>query len=312
MAPRIYIAGHRGLVGSAMVRALTARGTTGIVARDRTALDLEDQAGVQAFFAAERPDVVILAAARVGGIGANSSYPADFIRSNLAIQCNVIESAYRNGVRRLLFLGSACIYPKHATQPIGEDQLLTGPLEPTNEAYAVAKIAGIEMCRAYNRQYGTSYISVQPTNLYGPGDNFDLAKSHVVPAMIRRLHEAKERGDARVTFWGTGTARREFLHVDDMAEASLLLLDAHRGTEIVNIGSGEDVSIAELAELVRGVVGYAGRIEWDHTKPDGMPRRRLDVQRLFTYGWRPRISLADGMASTYAWFCENRDRLRSE
>lgn len=308
---RIFLAGHNGLVGSALARVLSAHAGAHLMTRDRTALDLENQTEVYAFFAQQRPQRVILAAARVGGIVANQSYPADFIRSNLAIQCNVIEAAFRYDVKELLFLGSSCVYPKLAKQPISEDQLLTGPLEPTNSAYAVAKIAGIEMCRAYNRQYGMNYISVMPTNLYGPGDNFDLENSHVLPALMRRFHEAKERGDGRVVLWGSGAPRREFLHVDDMAEASVLLMQKHRGNELVNIGCGEDVSIKELAELVRDVVGFSGRIEWDTSRPDGSPQKLLDVARLFSYGWRPRITLSDGVESTYAWFKAHRDHLRT-
>ena len=308
---RLFVAGHNGLVGSALVRVLSAGMRANLLTRDRAALDLEDQADVFRFFAEHRPERVILAAAKVGGIIANQSFPADFIRSNLAIQCNVIEAAFRYGVTKLLFLGSSCVYPKLARQPISEDQILTGPLEPTNSAYAIAKIAGIEMCRAYNRQHGTNFISVMPTNLYGPGDNFDLENSHVLPALIRKLHEAKERGDAKVTLWGSGSPRREFLHVDDMAEACMLLMEKHRGNELVNIGCGEDVSIMELAELVRGVVGFPGEIEWDSSHPDGTPRKWLDVTRLFSYGWRPRITLAAGVESTYAWFMVHRGHLRT-
>lgn len=308
---RIFIAGSRGLVGSAFGRSNGLRAAT-LLTPSRAELDLEDQGAVQAFFAREHPDAVILAAAKVGGILANDSYPADFIRSNLAIQCNVIEAAYQHGVRRLLFLGSVCAYPKFAPQPITEDQLLAGPLEPTNEPYAVAKIAGIEMCRAYNRQYGTQFLSVMPSNLYGPGDNFDLRNSHVLPALIRRFHEAKTRGDASVTLWGTGTPRREFLHVDDMAEACIVVMDKHTGNELVNIGCGEDASIRELADLVRSIVGYAGAIAWDASKPDGTPSRLLDVTRLFGYGWRPTISLAAGIEATYAWYLGHLGALRRE
>ena len=306
----IYVAGHRGLVGSALVRALGSRADWSVLTRTRAELDLEDQSGVAAMLMAEQPDCVLLAAALVGGIVANASRPADFIRSNLAIQCNVIESAYRAGVRKLVFLGSSCVYPKFAKQPISEDQLLAGPLEPTNSAYAVAKIAGIEMCRAYNRQFGTNYISLMPTNLYGPGDNFDLNSSHVLPALIRKFHDAKEHQEPTVTLWGSGTPRREFLHVDDMAEATLLVMEKHEGNELVNIGCGEDVSIRELAELVREIVGYPGSITWDASKPDGTPRKLLDVSRLFRYGWRPRIALGGGIESTYRWFLDNRHHLR--
>lgn len=308
---RIFIAGSRGLVGSAFCRSSGLRAAT-LLTPSRAELDLEDQGAVQAFFARENPDGVILAAAKVGGILANDSYPADFIRSNLAIQCNVIEAAYQNGVRRLLFLGSVCAYPKFAPQPIIEDQLLAGPLEPTNAPYAVAKIAGIEMCRAYNRQYGTQFLSVMPSNLYGPGDNFDLRSSHVLPALIRRFHEAKTLGDASVTLWGSGTPRREFLHVDDMAEACTVVMDKHTGNALVNIGCGEDASIRELADLVRSIVGYAGAIAWDASKPDGTPSRRLDVTRLFGYGWRPTISLAAGIEATYAWYLGHAAEIRRE
>ena len=307
---RVFLAGHRGLVGSAIARAIRKASNVTVVTRDRADLDLESQDGVFKLFAQERPNAVILAAAKVGGIVANDSFPADFIRSNLAIQSNVIEGAFQNGVRNLLFLGSSCVYPKFASQPISEDELLTGPLEPTNSAYAVAKIAGIVMCRAYNKQYGTNYISVMPTNLYGPGDNFDLQSSHVLPALMRKFHEAKERGEQSVTLWGSGSPRREFLHVDDMAEGSLVIMEKHRGSELVNIGCGEDVSIRELAELVREVVGFAGRVVWDTSRPDGTPRKLLNVARLFGYGWRPRITLGEGVASTYDWFLDNRDRLR--
>ncbi len=306
---RIFLAGSRGLVGSAFSRSDALRGAT-LLRPSRSELDLEDQGAVQAFFGAEHPEAVILAAARVGGIFANNTYPADFIRSNLAIQCNVIEAAYQHGVQRLLFLGSVCAYPKFAPVPIHEDQLLAGALEPTNAPYAVAKIAGIEMCRAYNRQYGTSYVSVMPTNLYGPGDNFDLQNSHVLPALIRRFHEAKERGDDTVTLWGTGAPRREFLHVDDMAAACLVVMEHHTGNDLVNIGCGEDVSIRELAATVREIVGFSGDIAWDASKPDGTPRRVLDVTRMTNYGWTPRIGLEAGIASTYAWYVNHLDQLR--
>jgi GDP-L-fucose synthase len=308
---KVFIAGHRGLVGSALVRAFGSRPTTELIVRTRSQLDLEDQAGVFRLIMDERPDVVIMAAAKVGGIVANNTYPAEFIRSNLAIQCNVIEAARQSGVRRLVFLGSSCVYPRNAKQPITEDELLTGPLEPTNSAYAIAKIAGIEMCRAYNRQYGTDYISVMPTNLYGPGDNFDLENSHVLPAMLRRFHEAKASGIGEVVLWGSGSPRREFLHVDDMASACLELMDQHHGNELVNIGCGEDVSIRELAELVANVVGYRGELRWDTSRPDGTPRKLLDVTRLFAYGWRPSIALREGVEQTYRWFLANRESVRA-
>jgi GDP-L-fucose synthase len=308
----IFVAGHRGLVGSALARQLEARGFTNLVTRTRSELDLTDRVAVDDFFAAERPEYVFLAAAKVGGILANSTYPADFIRDNLAVQLNVIDAAYRNGATKLMFLGSSCIYPKLAPQPMKEEYLLTGPLEPTNEPYAIAKIAGIKMCESYNRQYGTNFISVMPTNLYGPGDNFDLAGSHVLPALMRKFHEAKESGDALVTVWGTGTVRREFLHVDDMARACLFLMERYDGQEIVNIGCGEDVTIAEVAELIREVVGYEGDLGFDPSKPDGTPRKLLDVSRLRGLGWSPRIGLREGLASTYEWYLSHSADRRGE
>ncbi len=307
---KIYVAGHRGLVGSALERELARRGYGRLVHRTREELDLRDRARVDAFFDAERPEYVFLAAARVGGILANNTYPADFIRENLEVQLNVIDAAYRFGVRKLLFPGSACIYPKLAPQPIREEYLLTGPLEPTNEPYAIAKIAGISLCQAYNRQYGTNFISVMPTNLYGPGDSFDLRNSHVLPALLRRLDEARRDGTPRVTIWGTGTPRREFLHVDDMASACVHLMERYDSSEIVNVGCGEDVSIGELAEMIRRVVGYEGALDFDPSKPDGTPLRRLDVSRLFATGWKPAIRLEDGIRTTYRWFCDNRGHLR--
>jgi GDP-L-fucose synthase len=299
---RIYVAGHRGLVGSGIVRALRRQGFQHIIERSRQELDLEDRHAVDRLFRNERPEFVFLAAAKVGGILANDRYPADFIRSNLSIQMNVVDAAYRAGVTKLVFLGSSCIYPKFATQPITEDALLTGILEPTNEAYAVAKIAGIKLCQSYNRQYGTNYVSVMPTNLYGPGDNFDLETSHVVPALIRKFHEARVTAAPHVTLWGTGSPRREFLHVDDMAEACVFLMARYDSSEIINVGCGQDVTIAELAELVREVVGYEGDIVFDRTKPDGTPRKLLDTTRINSLGWAPRISLSEGLASAYAWF----------
>ncbi len=297
---RIFVAGHRGLAGSAILRRLQAGGYTHLLTRTRAELDLEDGEQVRTFFAQERPEYVFLAAAKVGGILANSTYPADFIRANLAIQQHVIDASYRVGVKKLLFLGSSCVYPKLAPQPIREDALLTGPLEPTNEAYAVAKIAGITMCRSYNRQYGTDYVSVMPTNLYGPGDNFDLQTSHVLPALIRRFHEAKASGAPSVTLWGTGSPRREFLHVDDLADACVFVMARHHGNDLVNIGTGEDLTIRELAELIRSVVGYEGAISWDASKPDGTPRKLLDVSKLTGMGWKARIGLREGVEKTYA------------
>ena len=299
---KVFVAGHRGLVGGAIVRRLRAAGFDNLVLRTRDELDLGEAVAVREFFADERPEYVFLAAARVGGILANDSYPADFIRDNLLIQTNVIDAAYRGGARKLLFLGSSCIYPKHAPQPMPEDCLLTGPLEPTNEWYAVAKIAGIKMCQAYRRQYGFNAISLMPTNLYGPGDNFDLASSHVLPALIRKFHEAKVRGADAVTLWGSGTPRREFLHVDDLADACLFLMERYESERIVNVGVGEDISIAGLASLVQQVVGFEGRIDRDPDKPDGTPRKLLDISRLRALGWHPQIGLEDGIRQTYAWF----------
>lgn len=299
---KIYVAGHRGLVGSAIVRRLVGAGYDNIIHRTHHELDLENQGAVFDFFTRERPEYVFLAAARVGGIHANNTYPADFIRSNLAIQCNVIEAAHRFASTKLMFLGSSCIYPKHAEQPIREAYLLSGYLEPTNQPYAVAKIAGIEMCQAYNRQFGTNFVSVMPTNLYGPGDNFDLENSHVLPALMRKIHEARERGDPEVVVWGTGTARREFLHVDDMADACVFLMERYDESAIVNIGCGEDVSIGEVAQLMKRVVGFEGRIVQDTTKPDGTPRKLLDVSRLHGLGWRATTALESGLRDTYAWY----------
>jgi GDP-L-fucose synthase len=304
---RIFVAGHQGLVGSALVRGLQDQGFENLLLRPRASLDLENQQEVNAFFDDERPEYVFLAAAKVGGIMANNTYPAEFIRSNLVIQMNVIEAARRTGVHKLLFLGSSCIYPKHAEQPIREEALLEGPLEPTNEAYAVAKIAGIKMCQSYNRQYGTNFVSVMPTNLYGPNDNFDLMGSHVLPALMRKFHEAKEAGSAEVVVWGSGRVYREFLHVDDMADACLFVMRQHDGSQILNIGCGRDVTIAEVAKLVKETVGFDGEIVFDTSKPDGTPRKLLDVSRLFALGWRPRIDLRSGLAETYAWFQQNLD-----
>jgi len=302
---RVYVAGHRGLVGSAVVRRLQAAGFANVLTRGRDELDLTRQNAVEQFFAAERPTHVFLAAARVGGIVANDTYPADFIRDNLLIETNIIDAAWRHGATKLLFLGSSCIYPRLAPQPMQEDHLLTGPLEPTNEWYAIAKIAGLKMCQAYRRQHGFDAIATMPTNLYGPGDNFSLESSHVVPALIRRFHEARERNAAEVVVWGTGTPRREFLHVDDLADALLFLMQTYSAEAPVNVGWGEDVSIGELAETVRRVVGYQGPIVFDTTRPDGTPRKLLDVSRMTQLGWRPRIPLEQGLKQTVAWFWEN-------
>jgi GDP-L-fucose synthase len=300
----VYVAGHRGLVGSAVTRALEARGHR-VLGRTSRELDLRDRAAVDDFFEAERPTHVVLAAAKVGGILANATFPADFLSDNLRIQVNVMDAAARTGVDRLLFLGSSCIYPKFAEQPIREDSLLTGALEPTNDAYAVAKIAGIMQVQALRRQHGVHYISAMPTNLYGPGDNFDLQGSHVMPAMIRKMHEAKLAGAPSVTLWGTGSPRREFLHVDDLASAALFLLEHYDDPSTINVGVGEDVTIRELAELVRGVVGFDGSLVWDTDKPDGTPRKLLDVSRLRHLGWKPGTALEDGVRETYRWFLQH-------
>lgn len=313
---RIYVAGHRGLVGSALMRVLTAKGHTHIITRTHTDLDLTDQAAVEAFFAQDSPEYVFLAAAKVGGIHANNAYPAEFIRENLAIQTNVLHAAWKYGVKRLLFLGSSCIYPKRCPQPMREEYLLTGPLEPTNRPYAIAKIAGIEMCWSYNRQYGTRFLAVMPTNLYGPGDNYHPENSHVIPALIRKFHEAKLTQAPRVTVWGTGTPRREFLYSDDLAEACVLLMslpdeqfvpllaqERNDGLPpLVNIGVGEDMTIRELAELIREVVGFAGEIVFDPSKPDGTPQKLLDVTRIQSLGWRAKVGLKEGLRLAYADF----------
>ncbi|HEX3684201.1 MAG TPA: GDP-L-fucose synthase [Bryobacteraceae bacterium] len=301
----IYVAGHRGLVGSALVRCLRGQGFNHLLLRSRRELDLISKPEVDAFFAAERPHYVFLAAAKVGGILANSRYPADFIHNNLMVQLNVVDAAWRFGARKLLFLGSSCIYPKYALQPIKEEYLLTGPLEPTNEWYAVAKIAGIKLCQAYWAQHGFPAISLMPTNLYGPGDNYNLETSHVLPALIRKIHEAREQGRPEVAIWGTGNARREFLHVDDLATAAVFLMQHYHEREIVNVGTGEDVTIAELAQLIAHSIGYEGRFVFDTSKPDGTPRKLLDVSRLHALGWRHAISLEAGIRSTYTWFLEN-------
>ena len=317
---RVYVAGHRGMVGSAIVRALRRRGHDDLVLRTHAELDLTNQQAVEDYFAAERPGVVYLAAAKVGGIQANATRPAEFIWQNLAIETNVIHAAWRHGVRRLLLLGSSCIYPREALQPMREEALLTGPLEPTNEPYAVAKIAGIKLCESYNRQYGTDYRSLMPTNLYGPGDNFDLAGSHVIPALLRKFHEAKESGAPRVEVWGSGRPRREFLHVDDLAAACLhvMALDRDRWAgqtepmrSHLNVGTGEDLTIGDLADIIKTVTGYRGEIRFDPEKPDGAPRKLLDVSRLHALGWRARIELEAGLAQTYRWFQDHHDELRT-
>lgn len=320
---RIFVSGHRGMVGGAIMRRLQARKASGealeLITRSHAELDLTDQMAVRAFLQAERPDAVILAAARVGGIHANNTYPASFIYDNLMIEANVIHQSYAAGVARLLFLGSSCIYPREAAQPMAEDALLTGILEPTNEPYAIAKIAGIKLCESYNRQYGTDYRSVMPTNLYGPGDNFHPDNSHVLPALMRRFHEAVETGQEEVVIWGSGTPMREFLHVDDMAEASLFVMDLDADTyqantrpmlSHINVGTGTDVTIAELAGLLAEATGFDGRITFDRSKPDGTARKLMDVSRLDCMGWRARTSLRDGVRQTYHWFLQNRDSLR--
>jgi len=296
---RIFVAGHRGMAGSALVRGLTARGYCNLVTRSRSELDLNNQARVESFFRDEQIEVVVLAAAKVGGILANDTYPADFLYQNLIIEANVIHAAYRASVQRLLFLGSSCIYPRDCPQPIKEDYLLRGPLEKTNEPYAIAKIAGIKLCEAFNRQYGTQYVSLMPTNLYGPNDNYDLKTSHVLPALLRKAHEAKAAGAESLLVWGTGRARREFLHIDDMADAALFLLERGIGTGLYNVGCGEDVTIAELARAAMHAVGFDGRIEFDASKPDGTPQKLLDVSKLADLGWRAKISLEAGLAATY-------------
>lgn len=301
---RIYVAGHGGLVGSAIVRRLANENCT-ILTASRDELDLRDQSAVRTWFTSNRPDAVFLAAGKVGGILANDNFPADFLYDNLMIEANIIEAAHRTDIEKLLFLGSSCIYPKFADQPIAEDSLLTGPLEPTNEWYAVAKIAGIKLCQAYRRQHGRDFISVMPTNLYGPGDNFDLNSSHVLPALIRKVHDAKLRGSAHVEIWGTGTPRREFLHVDDLADACVFLMKTYSEHEHINIGSGEDVTILELVGLVNRAVGFEGDIVHDRTKPDGTPRKLMSAARLRALGWAPSVSLPAGVASTYRWFLEN-------
>lgn len=303
---KIFVAGHRGLVGSAIVRELTRKGYTNIITRTHAELELMDAEAVRDFFEKEKPEYVFLAAARVGGIMANNTYPADFIRENLVVQTNVIHQSHASDVKKLLFLGSSCIYPKMAPQPIKEEYLMTGPLEETNSAYAIAKIAGIEMCNAYRRQYGSNFISVMPTNLYGPNDNFDLERAHVLPALLRRFHEAKVWNAPSVTVWGSGSPKREFLHADDLGSASVHLMETYNDPAIVNIGTGEDISIKEVAEMVKKTVGYGGEIVWDTSKPDGTPRKLLDVSKLHELGWHHTIALPDGLAQTYEWFTNNK------
>jgi GDP-L-fucose synthase len=313
---KIFVSGHKGLVGSAMIRRLQALGCKNLAVRTHKELDLTDQSAVRNFFELERPEIVVMAAAKVGGILANSTYPGEFIYENLMIQTNLIHWSHKLGVKRLLFLGSSCIYPKLAPQPLQEKYLLTGPLEPTNDAYAVAKIAGIKMCEAYNQEFGTSFLSVMPTNLYGPGDNFDLANSHVLPALIRKFHEAREEDVSEVVVWGTGAPRREFLHVNDMAEACVYLLGLPDSKYdemvknlkpcLINIGMGKDITIKELAELVKEIVGFTGKIVFDTSKPDGTPQKLLDISRMTELGWQPKISLQAGIAETYDWFRHNK------
>jgi GDP-L-fucose synthase len=302
---KIYVAGHKGLVGSAIVRLLKNKDFQNIIYITHHDLDLTDQGGVNLFFKEERPDYVFLAAAKVGGIQANSIYPAEFIRSNLMVQSNVIHAAHEYGTKKLLFLGSSCIYPKLAPQPMKEEYLLTGPLEPTNEWYAIAKIAGIKMCQAYRRQYNFNAISIMPTNLYGPGDNFDLENSHVLPALIRKFHEAKEAENPEVVVWGTGKPRREFLHVDDLAEAAFFLMENYDEPEIINVGAGKDISIRELAELVREITACKADVVFDSSKPDGTPQKLLDISKIRKLGWVPKILLREGIESTYRWFVED-------
>lgn len=306
---KIFVAGHRGLVGSAILRYLEKENFKNIITKTHAELDLTDADAVRHFFDTERPEYVFLAAAKVGGIAANNKYPAEFIAQNLSMENNVIHNAYVSGVKKLLFLGSSCIYPRECPQPIREDYFLSGKLEPTNEAYAIAKIAGIVMCQSYNKQYGTNFISLMPTNLYGPHDNFDLENSHVLPAMIRKFHESRQNNNP-VKLWGTGTVRREFLHVDDLADACIFLMNNYNDSSIINVGSGTDITIAELAESIKNITHFEGTIEWDSSKPDGTPRKLLDTSKIHNLGWNPKISLENGLETTYAWFIENYSSLR--
>lgn len=299
---RVFVAGHRGMVGSAVERALRARGDCEVLTAGRDVMDLRNQASVEAWFQTHRPDAVVLAAAKVGGILANDTFPADFIYENLMIEANVIHAAHRADVAKLLFLGSSCIYPKFAEQPLKEEALLTGPLEPTNEWYAIAKIAGIKLCQAYRKQYGRDFISAMPTNLYGPNDNYDLNSSHVLPALLRKAHEARLAGTPSMTLWGSGTPRREFMHCDDLADALVFMLERYSDAPHLNVGVGYDVEIRELADIIKGVVGYQGALEYDRTKPDGTPRKLMDSARLLALGWAPKIGLAEGVAHAYDWF----------
>jgi len=299
---RIYVAGHKGLVGSAIVRAIESGGEHTWIGRTRAELDLLDRKAVFDFLASEKPDAVVIAAAKVGGIHANNTYPVEFLSQNLQIETNLIDGAHEAGIERLLFLGSSCVYPKLAEQPIKEEYLLTGALESTNEAYALAKISGLKLVQAYRKQYGLKWISAMPTNMYGPGDNFDLENSHVLPALIRKFHDAKTRGNAAVTLWGTGSPKREFLHADDLGSACLFLIENYDDDIAINVGVGEDIAIKELAELIKEIVGFEGRIEWDTSRPDGTPRKLLDVSRINSLGWKPDISLSDGIRSTYSWY----------
>ena len=308
---KIFVAGGQsGLVGTAIVRALKKEGYKNIITKTRSELDLLDIKQVEKFFAKEKPDYIFLAAAKVGGIMANKTQKADFIYNNLQIQNNVIYNSWKHEIKKLLFLGSSCIYPKHASQPIKEDQLLTGPLEETNDAYAIAKIAGIKMCQSFNEQYHTNFISVMPTNLYGPNDNFDLNHSHVLPALVRRFHEAKVNKNKKITLWGSGNVYREFLHVDDMADSSVFLMNNYDGSEIINVGTGEDLTIKELAALVKKTVDFNGEIEWDTSKPDGTPKKQLDVSKHFALGWKPKIPLEEGVKNMYEWFLKNYETIR--